>query len=164
MQTADHRELHGKKGWIWGQGDDDIMNQRAPTDEDGPCIEVLSGPLPTQSDYAWVHPSQEVFWREQWTPVFGLGEGFEYATPELVVERVNGGERDAFPVPRRESAAGGDCAAERRRSGTLRDAGPDPGNRRGRRMVRRARGVDRSGGDRWREAGSRLCVTARDSS
>ena len=88
VQTADHRELPGKKGWTWGQGDDGMMNQRALTDEDGPYIEVQSGPLPTQSDYAWVHPGQRVFWSEQWTPVFGLGEGFEYATPEMVVERV----------------------------------------------------------------------------
>ncbi len=89
VQTADHRELPGKKGWTWGQGDDGMMNQRALTDEDGPYIEVQSGPLPTQSDYAWVYPSQEVAWREQWTPVFGLGEGFEFATPDVVVERVN---------------------------------------------------------------------------
>ena len=88
VQTADHRELPGKKGWTWGQGDDGMMNQRALTDEDGPYIEVQSGPLPTQSDYAWVYPGQRVFWSEQWTPVFGLGEGFEYATPDLVVERV----------------------------------------------------------------------------
>ena len=87
VQTADHRELPGKKGWTWGQGDDGMANQRALTDEDGPYIEVQSGPLPTQSDYAWLYPDQAVSWREQWTPVFGLGEGFEYATPELVVER-----------------------------------------------------------------------------
>ncbi len=88
VQTADHRELPGKKGWTWGQGDDGAMNQRNLTDEDGPYIEVQSGPLPTQSDYAWLHPGQTVAWREQWAPVFGLGEGFEYAAPDLVVERV----------------------------------------------------------------------------
>ena len=87
VQTADHRELPGKKGWTWGQGGDGTMNQRALTDEDGPYIEVQSGPLPTQSDYAWLFPGQTVAWSEQWTPVFGLGEGFEYATPQLVVQR-----------------------------------------------------------------------------
>lgn len=98
VQTADHRELPGKKGWTWGQGDDGMANQRALTDEDGPYIEVQSGPLPTQSDYAWLLPGQVVSWREQWTPVFGLGEGFEYATPQLVVERVEdaGGTRFLF--------------------------------------------------------------------
>ena len=96
VQTADHRELPGKKGWTWGQGDDGMMNQRALTDEDGPYIEVQSGPLPTQSDYAWVYPNQEVFWREQWTPVFGLGKGFEYATPDLVVERASGSGETRF--------------------------------------------------------------------
>ena len=102
VQTADHRELPGKKGWTWGQGDDGMMNQRALTDEDGPYIEVQSGPLPTQSDYAWVFPGQRVFWREEWTPVFGLGEGFEYATPDLVVERVedDGGTRFLFLATR----------------------------------------------------------------
>ena len=102
VQTADHRELPGKKGWTWGQGDDGMMNQRALTDEDGPYIEVQSGPLPTQSDYAWVHPGQRVFWEEAWTPVFGLGEGFEYATPDLVVERVEdeGGTRFLFLATR----------------------------------------------------------------
>jgi tetratricopeptide (TPR) repeat protein len=96
VQTADHRELPCKKGWTWGQGDDGMMNQRALTDEDGPYIEVQSGPLPTQSDYAWVFPSQEIFWREEWTPVFGLGEGFEFATPDLVVERVESDAETRF--------------------------------------------------------------------
>ena len=96
VQTADHRELPGKKGWTWGQGDDGAVNQRALTDEDGPYIEVQSGPLPTQSDYAWLHPGQTVAWEEQWTPVFGLGEGFEYATPDLVVERVSAAAGDRF--------------------------------------------------------------------
>ena len=102
VQTADHRELPGKKGWTWGQGDDGAVNQRALTDEDGPYIEVQSGPLPTQSDYAWLHPGQTVSWEEQWTPVFGLGEGFEYATPDLVVERVPdaGGDRFLFLAAR----------------------------------------------------------------
>ncbi len=102
VQTADHRELPGKKGWTWGQGDDGAVNQRALTDADGPYIEVQSGPLPTQSDYAWLHPGQTVAWEEQWTPVFGLGEGFEYATPDLVVERVSvaGGDRFLFLAAR----------------------------------------------------------------
>ncbi len=94
VQTADHRELPGKKGWTWGQGDDGMANQRALTDEDGPYIEVQSGPLPTQSDYAWLTPGQTVSWAEQWAPVFGLGEGFEFATPDLVVERT--GDRFLF--------------------------------------------------------------------
>ncbi len=102
VQTADHRELPGKKGWTWGQGDDGAMNQRNLTDEDGPYIEVQSGPLPTQSDYAWLHPGQTVAWEEQWAPVFGLGEGFEYAVPDLVVERVesDGGTRFLFLAAR----------------------------------------------------------------
>ena len=106
VQTADHRELPGKKGWTWGQGDDGMMSQRALTDEDGPYIEVQSGPLPTQSDYAWLHPGQTVAWREEWTPVFGLGEGFEYATPELVVERVSSEAGTRFLFLAAEALAG----------------------------------------------------------
>ncbi len=96
VQTADHRVLPGKKGWTWGQGQDGLRNQQALTDEDGPYIEVQSGPLPTQSDYEWLHPGETVAWEEQWTPVFGLGEGFEYATPHLVVERVTEGGETRF--------------------------------------------------------------------
>ncbi len=93
VQTADHHELSGKKAWTWGTWDFGLVSQQNLTDNDGPYIEVQSGPLPTQSDYGMLMPRQEVSWREYWYPVHGLGDGFEYANKDIAVqtERVGGG-------------------------------------------------------------------------
>ncbi|MHC4542490.1 MAG: DUF5107 domain-containing protein, partial [Planctomycetota bacterium] len=92
VQTADHHELSGKKAWTWGTWDFGLVSQQNLTDNDGPYIEVQSGPLPTQSDYGMLMPRQEVSWQEYWYPVHGLGDGFEYATKDIAVqtERVTG--------------------------------------------------------------------------
>lgn len=92
VQVANHHELSGKKAWTWGNWDFGLVSQKNLTDEDGPYIEVQSGPLPTQSDYGMLLPRQEVSWQEWWYPVHGLGEGFEYATKDLAVQttRKNG--------------------------------------------------------------------------
>lgn len=79
VQVADHRQLGGKKAWTWGEWDFGKVAQQNLTDEDGPYIEVQSGPLPTQSDYGMLMPRDRVAWQEWWYPVHGLGEGFEYA-------------------------------------------------------------------------------------
>ncbi|MHC4439067.1 MAG: DUF5107 domain-containing protein, partial [Planctomycetota bacterium] len=86
VQVADHRELGGKKAWTWGTWDFGIVSQQNLTDNDGPYIEVQSGPLPTQSDYGMLLPRQEVSWQEYWYPVHGLGDGFEYATKDIAVQ------------------------------------------------------------------------------
>jgi tetratricopeptide (TPR) repeat protein len=86
VQVADHRELSGKKAWTWGTWDFGLVSQQNLTDEDGPYIEVQSGPLPTQSDYGMLLPRAEVSWQEYWYPVHGLGNGFEYATRDLAVQ------------------------------------------------------------------------------
>lgn len=86
VQVADHYELSGKKAWTWGTWDFGLVSQKNLTDDDGPYIEVQSGPLPTQSDYGMLQPRQEVAWREWWYPVHGLGEGFEFATKDLAVQ------------------------------------------------------------------------------
>ncbi|NLH16587.1 MAG: DUF5107 domain-containing protein [Phycisphaerae bacterium] len=86
VQVADHHELSGKKAWTWGTWDFGLVSQKNLTDEDGPYIEVQSGPLPTQSDYGLLLPRQEVSWREWWYPVHGLGDGFEYATRDLAFQ------------------------------------------------------------------------------
>jgi len=86
VQVADHRELGGKKAWTWGTWDFGIVSQQNLTDNDGPYIEVQSGPLPTQSDYGMLLPRQEVSWQEYWYPVHGLGDGFEYATKDITVQ------------------------------------------------------------------------------
>jgi len=93
VQTADHHELSGKKAWTWGTWDFGLVSQQNLTDDDGPYIEVQSGPLPTQSDYGMLMPRQEITWQEYWYPVHGLGDGFEYATKDIAVQtkRVDGG-------------------------------------------------------------------------
>jgi len=86
VQAADHHELSGKKAWTWGTWDFGLVSQRNLTDDDGPYIEVQSGPLPTQSDYGMLLPRDEVSWQEYWYPVHGLGDGFEYATRDVAVQ------------------------------------------------------------------------------
>jgi len=88
VQVADHHELSGKKAWTWGNWDFGLVSQKNLTDDDGPYIEVQSGPLPTQSDYGMLLPREEVSWQEWWYPVHGLGNGFEYATKDLVIQTV----------------------------------------------------------------------------
>lgn len=88
VQVADHYVLPGKKAWTWGQWDFGLAAQRNLSDagdDQAPYIEVQSGPLPTQSDYGWLAPHQQVAWREVWYPVHGLGNGFEYANGQLAV-------------------------------------------------------------------------------
>lgn len=86
VQVADHYDVSGKKAWTWGTWDFGLVSQKNLTDDDGPYIEVQSGPLPTQSDYGMLAPRQEVAWREWWYPVHGLGEGFEFATKDLAAQ------------------------------------------------------------------------------
>jgi len=86
VQVANHHELGGKKAWTWGEWEFGKVAQKNLTDDDGPYIEVQSGPLPTQSDYGMLGPRDQVAWREWWYPVHGLGDGFEYATQDLAVQ------------------------------------------------------------------------------
>jgi tetratricopeptide (TPR) repeat protein len=88
VQVADHYELSGKKAWTWGTSDFALVCQKNLTDDDGPYIEIQSGPLPTQSDYGMLVPRQQVSWREYWYPVHGLGEGFEFATKDLAAQTI----------------------------------------------------------------------------
>ncbi|MCX5643445.1 MAG: DUF5107 domain-containing protein [Phycisphaerae bacterium] len=88
VQVADHYELSGKKAWTWGTSEFALVCQKNLADDDGPYIEVQSGPLPTQSDYGMLLPRQQVTWREWWYPVHGLGEGFEFATKDLAVQTI----------------------------------------------------------------------------
>lgn len=88
VQVADHHLLPGKKAWTWGTADEGRVAQAALTDEDGPYIEVQSGPLRTQSDFAMLMPGQEISWQELWYPVDGFERGFEYAGRHAAVERL----------------------------------------------------------------------------
>ena len=93
VQVADHAELGGKKAWTWGQWEYGLVSQQNLTDEDGPYIEVQSGPLPTQSDYGALWPRDQVSWREWWYPVHSLGDGFEFATRDVAVQTVRDGDQ-----------------------------------------------------------------------
>lgn len=86
VQVANHHQLPGKKAWTWGNWEFGLASQQNLTDEDGPYIEVQSGPLPTQSDYGMLLPGQRVAWQEWWYPVHGLTDGFEYANRDLAVQ------------------------------------------------------------------------------
>ena len=91
VQTANHHELIGKKAWTWGQSDDGIVSQRNLHDFDEQYIEVQSGPLLTQADYGLLEPHQELAWREFWYSVHGLGDGYEYANPDVAVQTIRDG-------------------------------------------------------------------------
>lgn len=88
VQVANHHELIGKKAWTWGNSDDGLVSQSRLTDEDGPYIEVQSGPLETQADFGLLGPQQSIEWQEWWYPIHGLGQGFEYATKDVAVQTV----------------------------------------------------------------------------
>ncbi len=89
VQVANHHELPGKKAWTWGESDAGLAAQAVLTDSDGPYIEVQSGPLPTQADFGLLAPGQEVSWQETWYPVNGLGQGYELATRDVAIERLD---------------------------------------------------------------------------
>lgn len=89
VSYANHHELPGKKAWTWGKDDFGVVSQMSLSDAgpvDAQYIEVQSGPLLTQSDYGMLKPGREVRWREYWYPAHGLGDGFEYATRDVVIQ------------------------------------------------------------------------------
>jgi tetratricopeptide (TPR) repeat protein len=98
VQYANHHKLGGKKAWTWGTWEYGLVSQQNLTDEDGPYIEVQSGPLPTQSDYGMLAPRGEVSWQEWWYPVHGLGEGFEYATKDVAVQSLTIGDQRQWRI------------------------------------------------------------------
>jgi tetratricopeptide (TPR) repeat protein len=93
VQVANHKILGGKKAWTWGTWDFGLVSQKNLTDEDGPYIEVQSGPLPTQSDYGMLLPRQTISWQEWWYPVHGLGDGFEYATKDIAIQSIRDNDK-----------------------------------------------------------------------
>jgi len=96
VQVADHKILGGKKAWTWGTWDFGLVSQKNLTDEDGPYIEVQSGPLPTQSDYGMLLPRQTISWQEWWYPVHGIGDGFEYATKDVAIQSIRNDDKLQF--------------------------------------------------------------------
>ncbi|MCC6489776.1 MAG: DUF5107 domain-containing protein [Candidatus Hydrogenedentes bacterium] len=106
VQYGNHEIITGKKAWTWGGSGDGLASQAALTDEDGPYIEVQSGPLATQADYGLLGPHQDIAWREWWYPVHGLGDGFEYATRDVAIQTYRSGEGSAASVELRLLATG----------------------------------------------------------
>ena len=89
VSAAAHRRVPGKKAWTWGKDDFGVVSQMSLTDAgpvDAQYIEVQSGPLLTQADYGMLWPQQTVQWRECWYPAHGLGQGFEFATRDAVIQ------------------------------------------------------------------------------
>ena len=86
VSAANHHQVPGKKAWTWGQWEFGQVAQRNLTDDDGPYIEVQSGPLPTQSDYGLLEPHEQIAWQEYWYPVHGLGDGFEFANKDVAIQ------------------------------------------------------------------------------
>ena len=86
VQVADRYEIGGKKAWTWGQGPYGRVCQSNLSDDGSAYIEVQSGPLPTQSENGILGPRETIAWREWWYPVHDLGDGFEYATKDLVTQ------------------------------------------------------------------------------
>ncbi len=109
VQVADQHELSGKKAWTWGNWEFGLVSQENLTDDDGPYIEVQSGPLPTQSDYGMLLPRQEVSWQEWWYPVHGLGEGFEYATRNIAIQTIREGDKLQLRILATANFSGATC-------------------------------------------------------
>ncbi|MBX7257728.1 MAG: DUF5107 domain-containing protein [Candidatus Hydrogenedentes bacterium] len=88
VSFANHDNVRGKKAWTWGKDDFGVTSQMSLSDAgpiDAQYIEVQSGPLLTQADYGMLKPRDAVAWQEFWYPAHGLGDGFEYATRDAVV-------------------------------------------------------------------------------
>jgi len=128
VQVADHHELSGKKAWTWGTWDFGLVSQQNLTDDDGPYIEVQSGPLPTQSDYGMLLPRQVISWQEYWYPVHGLGDGFEYATKDIVVHTARKDDTLELRILSTSKFSGATCTLSQGRRALLRnnvDLSPD---------------------------------------
>ena len=92
VQVGDRYEIGGKKAWTWGQGPYGRVCQSNLADDGSGYLEVQSGPLQTQVENGILGPRETIAWREWWYPVHDLGDGFEYATKDLVTQsrRSNG--------------------------------------------------------------------------
>ena len=109
VQVADHNKLSGKKAWTWGTWDFGLVSQKNLTDDDGPYIEVQSGPLPTQSDYGMLLPRQVISWQEWWYPVHGLGDGFEYATKDVAIQTFRADDKLQLRMLSTDTYRGASC-------------------------------------------------------
>jgi tetratricopeptide (TPR) repeat protein len=86
-----------KKIWSWGGDADGLDWRRALSDDHSAYVEVQAGLFRNQETYAFLEPEESMRFREDWTPVRGIG-GISRATPEGVLHldrgKATGGKVD----------------------------------------------------------------------
>lgn len=88
VHVSDHNVLTGKKAWTWGTSYFETNKEYSLNDDDSLYIEIQSGPLQTQEECGELLPRQNVTWKEWWFPVHGLKDGYEFATKDIVIQRI----------------------------------------------------------------------------
>ena len=83
-QYSERSQLLGRKFWSWGTSPAAQRWYEVLSDDKRPYLELQSGPLLTQSDYAWMPPYEEQRFEEYWIPVSRIGP-FVRANPQAVV-------------------------------------------------------------------------------
>jgi len=87
VNVADHHQVTGRKYFTWGNSHDGLVWEHFLSDNEGPYIELQSGPFETQSVFRLLAPHQVNQWSECWYPVRGIG-GFEFANENVAVSLV----------------------------------------------------------------------------
>lgn len=98
VHFAERHALSGKKAWTWGNWEYGVESQKTLVDGNDTYIEVQSGPLATQSDYASLMPQDEISWTEFWYPIHGFRNGFEYANKDAAIETIRKGKDIEFRI------------------------------------------------------------------
>jgi len=73
VNVADRRQVTGRKYFTWGNSGDGLVWQYILSDDDGPYIEIQSGPFPTQSIFKMMEPHRVQRWTETWYGVRDMG-------------------------------------------------------------------------------------------
>ncbi len=98
VHFAERHALSGKKAWTWGNWEYGVESQKTLVDGSDTYIEVQSGPLATQSDYASLMPHEGISWTEYWYPIHGFKSGFEYANKDAAIETIRKGKDIEFRI------------------------------------------------------------------
>lgn len=98
VHFAERHALSGKKAWTWGNWEYGVESQKTLVDGSDTYIEVQSGPLATQSDYASLMPHERISWTEYWYPIHGFKSGFEYANKDAAIETIRKGKDIEFRI------------------------------------------------------------------
>lgn len=87
VNVADRYEVTGRKYFTWGNSEDGLVWQYILSDDDGPYVEIQSGPFPTQSIFKMMEPHRVQRWRETWYGVREMG-GFEFANEVVALNLI----------------------------------------------------------------------------